>query len=85
MAACKSCGVAIDWAVDPKGKRVPVDQGTRHDGNLAVRQIAPGSLAVRYLRSRDTTLHGERRTTSHFATCPDAQQWRDRGTQEVLL
>lgn len=78
-AACKSCGAPINWGTDPQGKSIPVDPGEREDGNLAVQERFGGGLHVRYLRKGGVLTVHERRTTSHFATCPDRDQWRERG------
>ena len=79
MASCKSCGAEIDWAVDTAGKRIPVDQGEREDGNVAVFRPADNSgLIARYLKHGEQLID-ERRTVSHFATCPQAEKWRERG------
>lgn len=79
MASCKSCGAEIDWAIDPKGKRVPVDAGDKPDGNVAAWPGQHVQLLARYLKRGEQPLQDERRTTSHFATCPDAEKWRERG------
>ena len=80
LAACRSCSAAIEWGKDPAGKRVPVDADGRADGNLAVQEAAGGGpLHVRYLRKDGVLTHHEWRATSHFATCPDAAKWRERG------
>jgi hypothetical protein len=78
MAECRSCRAPVDWAKDPAGKLVPVDPGERANGNLAVQEVA-GVTHVRYLRKDGVLSDGERRTTSHFATCPQADKWRGRG------
>lgn len=78
MASCRSCGAQIGWATDIGGKPVPVDPGEREDGTLAV-QEAGGKLHARYLRKDGAVTAGERRTVSHFATCPQAGEWRTQG------
>lgn len=80
-AACRSCGAEIHWGRDAAGKRVPVDAAPREDGNLAVQlQAAGGELHVRTLRKDGVLTVHEWRAVSHFATCPDAQKWRERGS-----
>jgi hypothetical protein len=82
VASCGSCRAEIDWTVTEAGKPMPVDAGEREDGNVLV---IPGKRGGRpVLLSRTVTgaelpMPGERRTTSHFATCPDSGQWRERG------
>lgn len=79
MAECKSCRAPIQWAVTSRGKQMPVDAGTAPDGNAAVRKLPGGALGVRHLRADSPLADGERRTVSHYVTCPDAKKWRERG------
>ena len=63
---CRSCGACIEWAeVAKSGRKMPFDGeivpvGSRHEPETR-RLIEIVDLEV---------------TTSHFATCPDAEQWR---------
>jgi hypothetical protein len=79
LAACRSCGAAIEWGRDPAGKRVPVNAYGDENGNLAVQEARGGGLHVRYLRKDGALTVHEWRATSHFASCPDAAKWRERG------
>lgn len=77
MATCNSCGAEIRWALTAKnGKRMPVDVKPVDDGNLVVEYRNGGDEA------RPAT-DADRRVKrplfkSHFATCPQAQKWRQR-------
>jgi len=65
---CRSCGAAIEWAELVSGKRMPFDPpivAVRTQGNILA--------GARTVEDVDTTV-----TASHFATCPDAGQWRRR-------
>jgi hypothetical protein len=67
---CRSCGAAIEWAVIPKsGKRMPFNRPLV----LLPIQALGTEVAIRHYAEVDM-----RETTSHFATCPQAQQWRRR-------
>lgn len=66
---CRTCGASITWAELTSGKRHPFD----------------GEIVV--LRTQGSILEGDGRvieevdlsvTSSHFATCPDADQHRRR-------
>lgn len=66
---CRSCGADVTWAELTSGKRHPFN----------------GEIVV--VRSQGSMLEGDGRvvedvdteiTTSHFATCPDAKDWRRR-------
>ncbi len=74
---------------DDKGrpKTMPVNPDAVPNGNLEVwRQpviptttTAPATvLYYRYLRKGEQPAPGRERRVSHFATCPDARQWRTR-------
>jgi hypothetical protein len=65
---CKSCNSPIEWATTKKGRRIPLDPGTRADGNIQVDTWGTAWVVGAY--------QGDR--TSHFATCPDAKQHRRR-------
>ncbi len=71
MASCNSCGAAIEWAESATtGKSVPIDLEPTKDGTLAVVNGKAHAYTL-----EDLALKRERRT-SHFATCPDAADWR---------
>lgn len=78
MAMCTSCPAAIDWALLPSGKRVPVDHDSAGDprGTLAVQRLDDGTLIARVLKGAEEPGAAEKRGTSHFATCPNAAQHR---------
>lgn len=64
---CRSCGASIEWAELVSGKRHPFDgeiMPVRTQGNI---------LQGRVIEEVDTGI-----TSSHFATCPDAKDWRTR-------
>ena len=84
MAECRSCRITIDWAQLPDGKPVPVDRASAGDpkGNLAVHRTTAGTLKARVLKAGEQLQPGEVRGISHFASCPQARQWRERGTAD---
>jgi hypothetical protein len=75
--ACRSCGAHVIWVLTKAGKGMPLDAKPSAAGNLvlefpddprdapSVRPVKPGDLS-----------EGLARYTSHFATCPQAAQWR---------
>jgi len=70
-AACKSCGARIIWVVSAaSGKRMPVNEKPDLDGNLMI--DAEGKAHVIDPKKPVATLT----YTSHFATCPEAAQWK---------
>jgi len=78
VASCRSCDAPVDWALTEAGRRMPVDAGERPDGNLAVSGHGR-MMRARALKDGEQPAEGERRTVSHYATCPDSDKWRDRG------
>ncbi len=64
---CRSCGAAIEWAETIRGKRMPFD------APIVVVRSQGSPLEARVVEFVDTTV-----TPSHFATCPQAKDWRRR-------
>lgn len=76
-STCRSCSGPIDWAKsDTTGKPVPINHAPDPAGNLAVRRDEDGTLRVRSAPAGAKLAAGEQRGTSHFATCPNADQHR---------
>ena len=71
MSSCSSCGAPIVWAVTPSGHRMPLDADPVPAGNL----VFDGELA-RHAELDDDPAGA--RWVSHFATCPESDQWRRR-------
>lgn len=71
---CRTCKAPIIWAEShTTGKPMPLDAVPRGDGNLSlVKGVA------RAYDLEDAALLRER-YASHFATCPDADEWRGGG------
>lgn len=72
MASCRSCEAEIIWATSTTGKAIPLDAQPTANGNLSL--VAGTAHAY---TAEDERLKRER-YTSHFATCPEAGQWRKR-------
>ena len=68
MARCRSCGAVMEWAKTQAGKVMPIDAEPSENGNLVYAQAG----VVRFAKPDDPGP----RFTSHFATCPDAKQFR---------
>ncbi len=76
--ACRSCGAAIIWAISAQAKSMPVDAQPSPSGSMVLEYRVPGRnplarVIPAELRGARTDLH-----TSHFATCPQAANWRKR-------
>ena len=85
VAACRSCGAPIVWTRTTQGSMMPLDQDPADNGNV----IYTGSWStsrsgsrvpvVRVIDPEHPTLRGVDpgdRFVSHFATCPQAEEWR---------
>jgi hypothetical protein len=78
---CRSCDAGIFMAETPKAKMMPVDIVPDPDGLVVIgdRQLPDGTPIIERIESKgqlSMLMGDEERYTSHFATCPDAEQWR---------
>jgi len=73
VSACRSCGAPVEWGVSVvSGKRMPLDAEPDPEGLFYLER---GDVTT--VGPMDPTLYPNRkRYTSHFATCPDAEDWR---------
>lgn len=78
---CRSCSTEIAWATSPTGALMPIDAAPTPDGNVAIHRDQRGDLHARVLKAGEEPLEHERRGTSHFATCPNADAHRRRGNR----
>lgn len=83
MAKCKSCNAEIRWIkMKGTGKAMPVDaqpisySENMHPGAEALTLVTEHGTIVRTQFDPDGDKVGY---TSHFATCPAAEQFRRRG------
>lgn len=78
---CRSCGALILWARTTKGKRVPIDAGPVENGNIRLAYAGDGSDPVAHYEPPGQPalpdVEPEPRYVSHFATCPQAREWRN--------
>lgn len=75
-ATCRSCGAAILWATSPTGKRIPLDANPHPDGTVQLDAAVARVLKDAELHYARSVAVGPTLYLSHFATCPDAKQWR---------
>jgi hypothetical protein len=78
VGLCRSCHARVIWlTIRPGGRRMPIDVDPVPDGNIiadlaqAVGVVVPAG-ALTFLD--DTP--DEARYRSHFASCPQAAEWR---------
>lgn len=66
MGTCRSCGAKLVWATTAVGKKMPLEPCAVADGNIRIDQA--GIARVGRM--------GTGPYRSHFATCPNANDWR---------
>ena len=72
VTTCSSCGAPVEWIRNARtGKLAPIDVDPVPDGNVLVDDVY-GERVYRVVRAP----RGALLRTSHFATCPDANEWR---------
>lgn len=75
-ARCRTCRAPIIWASSYGGARIPMDADP-NAGKFALHMDEHGTV---HADMTEAPASGEPRYTSHFATCPDAEQHRRRGS-----
>lgn len=67
---CRSCAAPILWVRTSKGKLMPLDAEPCADGNMVVVDgVAFTAYTLDFEQDRP-------RYRSHYATCPQAKEWR---------
>lgn len=79
VQACRSCGRPIVWASTVTQRSMPVDADPSPGGTIELTATGHGVYAS-VVTVRDSA--EPMRRTSHFATCPQADVWRGRGSGE---
>jgi hypothetical protein len=78
MSTCRSCGVPLLWVLTEKGKRMPLDiepddaKGTF----VKLRVEENGDKVVQFVKESDRPGTARPLYTSHFVTCPNADEHR---------
>lgn len=74
MPSCRTCGAWIVFAETTHGKRIPLEpvtEGGALRGNVLLQGHLDGGEPTAVIVEPGRGTH-----ISHFATCPDAPQWR---------
>jgi hypothetical protein len=66
---CRSCGAVIVWARTVADRLMPLDAEPVADGNI----VLVNGMAV---STANDDPAGQLHYKSHFATCPQSDQWR---------
>jgi hypothetical protein len=81
---CRSCEASIYWVFTEHGKRMPIDADPSAAGNVVLTVRLGGRIAVvlppesLFEDEAITELRQQARYTSHFVTCPHADEWRSK-------
>ncbi|UVT24951.1 hypothetical protein NXT08_22380 [Rhodococcus pyridinivorans] len=80
ITRCGTCRADIVWASTEKGNAIPVEPASTPNGNLMLSTVAGVRLAAVVKGSRRDALAaaGVPLYLSHFVSCPQASQWRNR-------
>lgn len=77
---CGSCGAPIVWTITDAGERMPCDAHPVAGGNVRIIAAPDGSPARSKVVGNTIDLFDPdddgTRYVSHFATCPQADEWR---------
>jgi len=76
MSRCRSCDQPIDWVKTAAGKNMPVE-----GMHIKYDDLSPGEVIITdggnvYKKIKDDNLPNVKGRISHFAVCPQADQWR---------
>lgn len=76
---CRSCGAAIDWITTESGKKMPVNKKfipAIEDPNGDINAVTGDGRVIRCRVVMAGTEGAISVRISHFASCPQANQWR---------
>jgi len=62
---CRSCGATVEWAQLVTGRRIPLDP-----------PVVVVAVQTTLLDGRGVDVLDMHATRAHFASCPDAKDWR---------
>jgi hypothetical protein len=85
MANCRSCGAEVIWTITQRGKKMPIDVGPDDSGNVTIEQkVDPNDGKDKWYSTvhRDGVVTDSTTYTSHFKTCPNADQHRGNDNQQ---
>lgn len=78
--SCSACGERIFFASTVRSERMPIDYYPSKDGNLSVTFVEPMPTAVLVTPGQAAGMRaaGIQLYLSHFAACPQADEFRKR-------
>lgn len=84
MNTCRSCGAAVRFARTAKGKTQILDAEPAENGNVQLVSVGGEELAqvVGPMDIAAAQIAGTPLYLDHHATCPQAQEWRERAQSQ---
>lgn len=82
VAECRSCRAEMIWCRTGRGKKMPVDAEPSRDGVFVLEGDDQDPVVRRLPNDAAATYTGDK-YTSHFATCPNADDFRHKGEREA--
>jgi hypothetical protein len=83
VAECSACGAPLWWTLTPRGNRGPIDAEPSSDGTVLVLQPRGLDALLAVMLSGDTLIKARNAGVplhkSHFATCPNADEFKKAG------
>ena len=76
MASCRSCGAELVWAVTANGKRIPLDTKPVEHPKSGLFRLVSAGIDPRIRPPLAASADADDLYVSHFATCPNAEEWR---------
>lgn len=77
MPQCRSCGAKIDWITTIAGKKMPVDPDYLKYEEAKQGDVIVTDGGIVYKVDHNKNLPSVKGRISHFATCRDADNWRN--------
>ena len=78
---CRTCGAPMIWTVTRKRKKMPLDAAPIPSGAYLLEIMPDGSLLAAWVGV--SSPHPGPRYSSHFQTCPQAREHKDRPRVEA--
>jgi hypothetical protein len=78
---CRTCKTPVLWTITPTGAKAPIDGAVDETGNVLV--LTPTGIGLLSVVLSGEALelarrNGVRLRLSHWASCPDRQEWREK-------
>lgn len=77
VSTCKKCGAGMIWARTGRGKKMPLDAEPTSAGQFVLEGDAQNPTTYRLANYAASSYTGDK-YTSHFSTCPNADDFRQK-------